>query len=116
MAQYPQGIFQSLQYLLKKVKVLALQKQTVYPVINTPSSYVLPGKGVYTFVGAGSVVLPSASLMQGQTITLLATTAVINISSVSSIVNGISPVTAINTGSTATFIAVNNIWYLLSQT
>jgi hypothetical protein len=116
MAQYPQGIFQSLQWLLKKVKILGLQKQTVYPVINTPSSYILPGKGVYTFTGAGSIVFPSADLMQGQTIVILATTANINISSVSSIVNGTSAITALGGGSASSLTAANGIWYLVSQT
>jgi len=116
MAQYPQGIFQSLQYLLKKVKVLALQKQTIYPALNAPSSYVLPGKGVYTFTGTGSIVFPSAALMQGQTIVILSTTGIINISSVSSIINGITTITALGGGSASSLTAVNGIWYLVSQT
>jgi len=77
MAQYPQGIFQSLQYLLKKVKILALQKQPTYTSISTASApYFIPGRGIYeitTSSGTNAVVFPDPTLCNGQTITVINT-------------------------------------------
>jgi hypothetical protein len=75
MAQYPQGIFQSLQYLLKKVKILALQKQPTYDVIIPANTiYTLVGRGIYTITsigGSSSIKLPDPSFCKGQTICIL---------------------------------------------
>jgi len=75
MAQYPQGIFQSLQYLLKKVKILALQKQPTYTDISTASApYVIPGRGIYEITassGTNAVVFPDPTFCNGQTITVI---------------------------------------------
>ena len=78
MAQYPQGIFQSLQYLLKKVKILALDKQPVYKVtaIGTNAIYTIRGRGFYNIIDNtsvnASIQFPDPALMQGQTIILYA--------------------------------------------
>ena len=72
MAQYPQGIFQSLQYLLKKVKILALAKQPVYTIGTIATTYTMPGRGAYLGQsGGGSLQFPNPALCQGQMITLL---------------------------------------------
>jgi hypothetical protein len=75
MAQYPQGIFQSLQFLLKRVKILALQKQPTYIGISTLyEDYTLPGRGIYQIVEVGStgdehpIYFPNASFCNGETI------------------------------------------------
>jgi hypothetical protein len=75
MAQYPQGIFQSLQYLLKKVKILALQKQPTYSSISTASApYVIPGRGIYEIVdNADVLIFPDPTLCNGQTIIVINT-------------------------------------------
>ena len=74
MAQYPQGIFQSLQWLLKKVRILALQKQPVYTFTSTITTvYNIPGRGMYNgndTSGAGALQFPNPALLQGQTIIL----------------------------------------------
>ena len=74
MAQYPQGIFQSLQWLLKKVKVLALQKQPVYTFTSSITTvYNMPGRGMYNGTdtsGGGALQFPNPALLQGQTIIL----------------------------------------------
>lgn len=74
MAQYPQGIFQSLDWLMKKVKILALQKQSVYNLgtVAAGATYVMPGKGIY-YATAGSnttttLQFPNPALCTGQTI------------------------------------------------
>ena len=73
MAQYPQGIFQSLQYLLKKVKILALQKQPTYTGISTASvPYVIPGRGIYEIVDIGDFLFfPDPALCNGQTVIII---------------------------------------------
>jgi hypothetical protein len=76
MPQYPQGIFQSLQWLMKKVKILALQKQPTYTGISLVStSYELPGKGIYEVVSAPSegngLRFPDPVLMNGETIIVI---------------------------------------------
>jgi hypothetical protein len=79
MAQYPQGIFQSLQYLLKKVKILALQKQPTYTSISTASGpYVIPGRGIYEIINTNPIIgypifFPDPALCNGQTITVINT-------------------------------------------
>jgi hypothetical protein len=77
MAQYPQGIFQSLQFLLKRVKILALQKQPTYTSISTASApYVIPGRGIYeitTASGTNAIVFPDPTFCNGQTITIINT-------------------------------------------
>ena len=71
MAQYPQGIFQSLQWLLKKVKILALDKQPTYTLSLTSGTYDIPGRGYYYFTAAGGTVqFPDPALMNGQSITI----------------------------------------------
>lgn len=94
MAQYPQGIFQSLQWLMKKVKILALQKQPVYNVgtIATGTTYTIPGRGVYIITetaGTGKLQFPNPTLMQGQTI-ILQTTSIVTFNSVYAPINGSS--------------------------
>lgn len=82
MAQYPQGIFQSLDWLLKKVKILALAKQPVYTVgtIATGTTYTMVGRGIYTSVvsqsSTGLIQFPNPALCKGQTIVLIGTNSV----------------------------------------
>ena len=79
MAQYPQGIFQSLDWLLKKVKILALNKQPVYNIgtLAAGSTYTMPGRGIYYGVssnGSTSILqFPDPALCTGQTIVVINT-------------------------------------------
>jgi len=79
MAQYPQGIFQSLDWLMKKVKILALQKQPVYNIgtLAAGTTYTMPGRGIYYGVssnGSTSVLqFPNPALCTGQTIVVINT-------------------------------------------
>jgi hypothetical protein len=77
MAQYPQGIFQSLQWLLKKVKILALQKQPTYIGISTLNEdYTLPGRGIYEIINVGegtNIIFPDPTFCNGQTIIVINT-------------------------------------------
>lgn len=117
MAQYPQGIFQSLQYLLKKVKILALQKQPTYSNISTVSDqYVMPGRGIYEIAtpGGNNIIFPDPALCNGQTITVINT---YNFDSQSvSVINQPlqygtgNPVDYINAGSYYIFVSINGVW------
>jgi hypothetical protein len=119
MAQYPQGIFQSLQYLLKKVKILALQKQPTYTSISTASApYVIPGRGIYEitdnnlFTGY-SIFFPNPVLCNGQTITVI--NRALNDQNVDSTnqpyVNGIEyPLSIIPAGAYYIFVSINGVW------
>lgn len=79
MPQYPQGIFQSLQWLMKQFKILALQKQPVYNIgtLTAGSTYTMPGRGIYYGVssnGTTSVLqFPNPALCTGQTIVVINT-------------------------------------------
>lgn len=119
MAQYPQGIFQSLQWLLKKVKILALQKQPTYSNISTVSApYVMPGRGIYQIIDTNvligySIFFPNPVLCNGQTITVINTS--LNDQNVDStnqpLQNGNeTPVTSIPAGSYHIFVSINGIW------
>lgn len=114
MAQYPQGIFQSLQYLLKKVRILSLQKQSVYPsIIVSPSSYTLPGKGFYQING-GTIIFPNPATMQGQTITITGVLNDVTISSTPPVYQGGTPVTLLATNGLISATAANGFWYVTS--
>lgn len=118
MAQYPQGIFQSLQYLLKKVKILALQKQPTYSNISTATaSYVMPGRGIYQINTASAsipIIFPDPALCNGQTITVINTDAIS-----SQVVSGINqplqygntdPLTIIPAASYIILVSINGVW------
>lgn len=115
MAQYPQGIFQSLQWLLKKVKVLALAKQPVYNIgsIATGTTYTIQGRGVYAAVsaGTGKIAFPDPALYQGQTIMLIAVTGLINIDATYAPVTASGTLTATAAAGTYTFVSNGVIWY-----
>jgi len=118
MAQYPQGIFQSLQYLLKKVKILALQKQPTYTSISTASApYVIPGRGIYeitTASGTNAIVFPDPILCNGQTITVINTSSSTNqtVSSVNQPLQygNTDPLTVIPNTSFVILVSINGIW------
>jgi len=76
MAQYPQGIYQSLQWLLKKVKILALDKQPTFSISTTSAAYTIVGMGVYEITGVGNTLtFPDPALMNGMSITIINTSA-----------------------------------------
>ena len=80
MPQYPQGIYQSLQWLMKQFKILALQKQPTYTNISLASAdYTIPGKGVYEITTASAstykLIFPDPTLMNGMSITIINTDA-----------------------------------------
>jgi hypothetical protein len=115
MAQYPQGIFQSLQYLLKKVKILALQKQPTYTGISTASApYVIPGRGIYEIVDNGDFLFfPDPALCNGQTITIINTNAGVQLISLpyqpyNFGSNG--PIDQLPVYSYSTFVSINGVW------
>jgi hypothetical protein len=116
MAQYPQGIFQSLQYLLKKVKILALQKQPTYTSISTASApYVIPGRGIYEIVETGdTLIFPDPALCNGQTITVINTAELLDQSiggAYVPLINGTgAPLTTIAAGSYYIFVSINSVW------
>ena len=116
--QTPQGIFQSIQYLLKKVKILALTKQPTYSVTTASVAYTIPGMGVYEITTASTsnnLNFPDPTLLNGQSITI------INSGAVTQVVNSInSPsirgtATLVSTGGIAAgsewiFISINGKW------
>lgn len=113
MAQYPQGLFQSLQWLLKKVKVLALAKQPVYNVgtIATGTTYTIKGRGIYvgTSAGTGQIAFPNPALYQGQTIMIIVPTGIMNTSSTyAPIANG---VLVTSQAGTNLYVSDGVIWY-----
>ena len=74
MAQYPQGIFQSLQWLLKKVKILALDKQPTFSISTASAAYAIVGRGVYeitTASASNALIFPDPALMNGMSITII---------------------------------------------
>ena len=113
MAQYPQGIFQILQWLLKKVKILALNKQPTY-VLSLPSgTYTIPGRGYYYFTGSGGTVqFPNPTLMNGQSITIYNADGAndVNIASTYRPFKGVTPTTVVGSYEVMTFTSVNNNW------
>jgi hypothetical protein len=116
MAQYPQGIFQSLDWLLKKVKILALQKQPTYDVIIPANTiYTLVGRGIYTFTSIGSsssIKLPDPSFCKGQTIILIIPLSVgpLSISGAGFIAFGTTQ-TSLTGGGGNIFISNGTNWY-----
>lgn len=125
MAQYPQGIFQSLQYLLKKVKILALQKQPTYSNISLNSSvtsYTMPGRGIYEIIAANSIafpiIFPNPALCNGQTITVINTDTIS--SQVVSEINqplqygNTNPLTIIPAASYIILVSINGVWRAVS--
>jgi hypothetical protein len=73
MAQYPQGIFQSLQWLMKKVKILALQKEPTYIIDLTNAPYTMPGRGIYFISSASNsnqITFPNPEFCNGESITV----------------------------------------------
>jgi len=74
MAQYPQGIFQSLQWLLKRVKILALDKQPTFSISTASAAYTIVGRGVYEITTASAsndLIFPDPALMNGMSITII---------------------------------------------
>jgi hypothetical protein len=116
MAQYPQGIFQSLQWLLKKVKILALQKQPVYTLPSSLTTvYNMPGRGMYNgneTSGAGALQFPDPALLQGQTIMLnFPSGATIN--STYAPLQGGNPLTVANIGTSYTIVSNGTNWIVV---
>jgi hypothetical protein len=69
MAQYPQGIFQTIKWLMRKVRILALGRIPVYNLGTLNTNYTIQGRGLYTVIGGtGAVFFPNPALYQGQTI------------------------------------------------
>ena len=118
MAQYPQGIFQSLQWLMKQFKILALQKQPTYTSISTDSApYFIPGRGIYeitTSSGTNAVVFPDPTFCNGQTITIINTNGVTN--QLVSVTNqplqygNTDPLGVIPTSSYIILVSINGVW------
>lgn len=78
MPQYPQGIFQSLQWLMKQFKILALDKQPTYSISTASAPYSIVGKGVYEITTANAtnaIIFPDPALMNGMSITIINTDA-----------------------------------------
>lgn len=74
MSQYPQGIFQSLQWLLKKVKILALDKQPTFSISTASAAYTIVGRGIYeitTASASNALIFPDPVLMNGMSITII---------------------------------------------
>lgn len=74
MSQYPQGIFQSLQWLLKKVKILVLDKQPTFSISTASAAYTIVGRGVYeitTASASNALIFPDPALMNGMSITII---------------------------------------------
>lgn len=95
MAQYPQGIFQTIQWLLRKVKILALGKMPVYNLGTVNTNYTIQGRGLYFGIGgSASIVFPNPALYQGQTIVIS------NIGSVNSIIVASNAYTPLDTSGT----------------
>jgi len=71
MAQYPQGIFQTIKWLMRKVRILALGRVPVYNIGTNNTNYTIQGRGLYTFIGgSGFIFFPNPALYQGQTIVI----------------------------------------------
>ena len=69
MAQYPQGIFQTIKWLMRRVKVLAVGRVPVYNLGLNSTNYTIQGRGLYTVTGgAGAIFFPNPALYKGQTI------------------------------------------------
>jgi hypothetical protein len=118
MAQYPQGIFQSLQWLLKKVKILALDKQPIYNigVVANGVSYNILGRGYYNCtgtIGTGNLKFPNPALMQGQTITLY-TVGVATIDSTYAPFVSATPLTSTALAASYSFISDGTKWVATS--
>jgi len=116
MAQYPQGIFQSLQYLLKKVKILALQKQPTYTGISTVSAeYIMPGRGIYEIINSSNdIVFPNPAFCNGQSITVINTNTLtdqpISATNQPYINGGDGLLPSIAAGTYYTFTSINGVW------
>lgn len=116
MAQYPQGIFQSLQWLLKKVKILALQKQPTYSNISTASApYVMPGRGIYEIINSSNdIVFPNPAFCNGQIITVINANTLTDqpISATNQpYINGSdTSLSSFAAGTYYTFVSINGVW------
>jgi hypothetical protein len=120
MAQYPQGIFQSLQFLLKKVKILALDKQPTYTGISiSGSDYTISRRGIYYVTvsnGTNAIIMPDPALMNGMSITIMNATAASTV--VFSNANGFAPknkattsaISSLSAGAVLQIVSVNNLW------
>lgn len=115
MPQYPQGIFQSLDWLMKKVKILALSKQPVYDMglIATGTTYTMVGRGIYKgeATGTGKVQFPNPALCKGQTITLVVTNGVMNFSSTYAPLKGVTPMTGTTSSGNSIYVSDGTNWY-----
>jgi len=123
MPQYPQGIFQSLDWLLKKVKILALQKQPVYNIgtLAAGTTYTMPGRGIY--YGASSndttsiLQFPNPALCTGQTIVFINTGATfvfaVSATYVPKATSNGSDQTTISTRRSGTFVSNGINWYTI---
>lgn len=110
MGQYPQGIFESLDWLLKKVRMLlALQKQPSYTFTSTITTvYNMPGRGMYNGIdstGAGRLQFPNPALLQGQTIILNFSNATDISATYAPLVNGLPMIT---TAISQAYIIISN--------
>lgn len=115
MAQYPQGIFQSLQWLLKKVKILSLDKQPTYVfTLTAGNTYNIPGRGYYeiTPTAGGTVQFPDPSLMNGQSITIYNNDPAndVNIAATYRPTRGNIPQLTVGSYELKTFTSINNHW------
>ena len=118
MAQYPQGIFQSLQYLLKKVKVLSLSKQPTFSISTASAAYTIVGRGVYeitTASASNALTFPDPTLMNGMSITIINTNATTQLVSATNSPYSKGTSTLISAAGIATgtyyeFVSVNGKW------
>ena len=115
MAQYPQGIFQSLQWLLKKVKILALQKQPTYVISTVSAPYVMPGRGIYEIINSSNdIVFPDPAFCNGQSITVInantLTDQPISATNQPYINGGDNLLSSFAAGTYYTFVSINGVW------
>jgi hypothetical protein len=117
--QTPQGIFQSIQYLLRQVKILALQKQPTYTGISISANYPISRRGIYYVTSSNAsfgIIMPDPALMNGMTITIMNGTAASDVSF--SNANGFAPknkattsvIASLSAGGILQIVSVNNLW------
>jgi len=117
--QVPQGIFQSIQYLLKQVKILALQKQPTYTGISISANYTISRRGIYYITSSNptfGIIMPDPALMNGMTITIMNGTVASDVTF--SNANGFAPksratatvISSLSAGGILQIVSVNNTW------
>lgn len=118
MAQYPQGLFQSLQYLLKKVKILALSKEPTFSISTSSAAYTIVGRGIYeitTASASNALIFPDPALMNGMSIIIINTHATTQLVSATNTPYSKGTSTLISAGGIATgtyyqFVSINGKW------